>query len=915
LADPVLSGLTNQFFDQNTISNSAQTITSGFTINDADNDIAAGARIEVKNTAAVTSADQNFLEQLWIDTSHPRLSIQEWTTTSFTPGGDTGSVLYVDDERVGIIGGGGSGGLFKVVFSDAATLEDMQLVAQNITYKVTNDEPLASRTFEVAVQDADGASRITETFDLTVTAENEAPRHRTDSVEDSIDSVRPYENASGPGWYVGREPTDTFQNATFDGDTRFEIGVTTDVSSPGYQGYHFDLKDATEVSARLYIPDDWGTTGAVRTGLWTSAHTPDGTGFDTYPIYPTVEYYNVGSDVDFRVWSQGNWVNLNLPDDHATDAWYDLSIALVDDTIVSTVTGERTDGTPFTLDHTDTNPDIANVTTLRTAILNVRNQGDAVYSNYWDDITDNSGDSATSQVWKTVSGSAGAAVAIEGLAVADRDGDVLTTTFSVGEGRVTVADGGGAVVTGNGTGNVTIEGSADDVNAALAGFTYTAIGSPSGSATITATTTDTGGLSDTDTLVVTLPSPPPDEGSSMTVEGTIVTTTTTTAPNGHLQTTTIIDPFDGFQAGEDPDDLENGLSDHVLAGDASNPVLFTSLPLGVGLTAAGRSAFQDPTNADGDLIARIQATAGTDEPNLDALTAAARDFLGALTPDGEVAVQTLTPVVPAGTPPSEPVLISGSADATPSEAVVIDVRGLPTGTVLHLDEIDFAVIVGDASITGGDGANWVMGDDGAQVIVLGAGDDTLMGGAGDDDVRSLSGEDLLFGNQGQDTVGGGDGADTLYGGQDHDTVFGNKGMDAVFGDRGDDLVHGGQDDDTLFGNQGTDILFGDLGDDLLHGGQGNDSLHGGAGADTLSGDLGDDTLEGGADADVFQVHAGAGNDRISDFDAAAGDRLSITDGTPWSVEAGADGAVLTIGSATVTLSGVDANSITDAWFV
>lgn len=70
-------------------------------------------------------------------------------------------------------------------------------------------------------------------------------------------------------------------------------------------------------------------------------------------------------------------------------------------------------------------------------------------------------------------------------------------------------------------------------------------------------------------------------------------------------------------------------------------------------------------------------------------------------------------------------------------------------------------------------------------------------------------------------------------------------------------------------------------DDRLDGGAGNDTLVGGGGNDTLIGGLGGDTLIGGPGADTFEFAAasdarrGGAEDRIVDFDTAAGDTIAF----------------------------------------
>ena len=77
---------------------------------------------------------------------------------------------------------------------------------------------------------------------------------------------------------------------------------------------------------------------------------------------------------------------------------------------------------------------------------------------------------------------------IAGVSVADIDSSALTTTLSVAHGILNVTAGPG--VTGNGTASVAIPGSAAQINAALAGLTYTGNLDFNGADTLTVATSD-----------------------------------------------------------------------------------------------------------------------------------------------------------------------------------------------------------------------------------------------------------------------------------------------------------------------------------------------------------------------------------------------------------------------------------------
>ena len=106
---------------------------------------------------------------------------------------------------------------------------------------------------------------------------------------------------------------------------------------------------------------------------------------------------------------------------------------------------------------------------------------------------------------------------------------------------------------------------------------------------------------------------------------------------------------------------------------------------------------------------------------------------------------------------------------------MIDTRALPAGTVLNLQNVEFAVIIGnDVVVRGGEGANILFAGAGNQNIVLGADDDELYGGDGDDIVGSLGGDDKLHGDAGNDILVGGVGNDALYGGDGDDILQGGS---------------------------------------------------------------------------------------------------------------------------------------------
>ena len=144
-----------------------------------------------------------------------------------------------------------------------------------------------------------------------------------------------------------------------------------------------------------------------------------------------------------------------------------------------------------------------------------------------------------------------------------------------------------------------------------------------------------------------------------------------------------------------------------------------------------------------------------------------------------LSIHNVSPHVAGNQPPSRPIIISHSATDTISNMVVIDDHQLPPDTVIQLDNIAFASIIGAIRVVGGSGQNFAVGDDQNQFIVLGSDDDILFGGGGEDTVGSLGGNDQTSGDAGNDTVYGGTGTDVLNGGTGNDRLNGGLGFDSA----------------------------------------------------------------------------------------------------------------------------------------
>ena len=184
------------------------------------------------------------------------------------------------------------------------------------------------------------------------------------------------------------------------------------------------------------------------------------------------------------------------------------------------------------------------------------------------------------------------------------------------------------------------------------------------------------------------------------------------------------------------------------------------------------------------------------------------------------------------------------------------------------------------------------------------------------------GDDVLIGLAGNDILNGGAGNDDLDGGDDMDQLNGGYGDDVLKGGAGNDMLDGGHGNDTLMGGAGNDVLvsmaddrepriaqlYGDEDDPdfeidpmtkMLYPSQANmpssDILTGGSGADVfrfvtlinakqhiINDHVRDDRTINwqGVAGENNNVHDhwvdGIGDDVITDFNRAQGDRISIT---------------------------------------
>lgn len=245
---------------------------------------------------------------------------------------------------------------------------------------------------------------------------------------------------------------------------------------------------------------------------------------------------------------------------------------------------------------------------------------------------------------------------------------------------------------------------------------------------------------------------------------------------------------------------------------------------------------------------------------------------------------------------------------------------------------------GDDNIFGGDGGDTMDGGAGFDIVRFDtarsnltinlatnsvSGDSTVTGdsivnfegasgGIGNDTITGNTGKNYLYGNRGNDTINGGDGDDRIWGGQGADILDGGAGFDwlrydydiaGVNVNLGTGAAVGGHAQGDTFSN--FEGVAGGIGNDTLTGGTGHDRLDGNGGNDTLTGNGGNDVIYGGAGDDT--INAGDGNDNVYGEDGA--DNMDGGTGTD-TLRYESDMAGVTVNLATGTGSGGQAQGDT-----
>ncbi|SET05566.1 protein of unknown function [Nitrosomonas marina] len=232
---------------------------------------------------------------------------------------------------------------------------------------------------------------------------------------------------------------------------------------------------------------------------------------------------------------------------------------------------------------------------------------------------------------------------------------------------------------------------------------------------------------------------------------------------------------------DDPDSENETHADiSILTSLSGDPVLAVGLPAGIGVSVNGQSEPMDTQSAINDLVNRIEQETVNDTNLVSEMIVHGRNFIASLTQIDKVSVHTISFSADSNQNAGLPVIINGSnLPDDGMQALIINAANMPPGTIMQLNNVAFAAIIGAARVMGGDGENVVVGDNLDQFIVLGPDDDILFGGGGNDTIGSLGGDDQTAGDAGNDIVYGGAGNDILTGGSGNDKLNGGLGFDTA----------------------------------------------------------------------------------------------------------------------------------------
>ncbi|XYK81214.1 MAG: DUF4347 domain-containing protein [Labrenzia sp.] len=650
-----------------------------------------------------------------------------------------------------------------------ASLGEVQTFLQNVFYDNTSDDPDATaRTITVTLTDNDGLTSTSVTSTVSVTGVNDEPVLTA--------------TGDNPAFTEDGAAADLFSSVTAgtveSGQALTGLTLTvTNVADGASEILTIDGSDValTNGNSLTTATNSLNVTVAVTAGTATVSFT--GASLSEAALQTLVDGITYRNTSDTPTTAGNRVVTLTgLTDDGGTANGGDATAAL---TITSTVSVAAANDAPVFGNLGGDTPSGA-----PSALIAFDAGGNATVTD--PDSTDLDGGTLTI----TRTGALEGSFALnDAQATSGGDGTIAAgQTIAVGATSI------GTVTTdGQGANNLAITLNANatpsNVQALIQALNYSSAETGSHGFTVTLSDGD-GGTSSAATVTLSVANPSTGGGGGGSTGPVTVVTEDNDDGSGPPTTTTTVTTGSGG----------SGSAAIVENTNNNGNVVTATLPANTSISSTGPKTAQTPTQAVNTLVAAVDARNASSETEL---IGGAQAYLNTLAETTTLDVRTIVPTTTQSSL-SEPIVITGTSPedgSTQSEAFVIDLRSLPSGTVIQLENIEFATIIGEATINGGSGQNYVMGDDSAQIIVLGEGDDQLFGGAGDDTVGSTTGNDQIFGEAGDDLLFGGAGNDLLNGGANRDAALYGATSDGV-------ILSGTRGTVTAVDAGGTDTLTG-----------------------------------------------------------------------------------------------------------
>ena len=209
---PVLTGLDNVTFAENTVNAAAQLIDSNVSLTDPDAGDYAGGSITVSYAASGLAQDN--------------LSIRNQGTGAGQIGLSGNDVTY-GGVVIGTLTSAGAAGANLVVTLNAnSTKEAVDALIENLTYRNSSNHPDATRTINISVNDGDGGTASASAV-ITVNAETEpfAQNDRFISGDGDLDAI--ISGGSGNAWVLTNSNGDLSfaSSVTAGGGTSFDVAL------------------------------------------------------------------------------------------------------------------------------------------------------------------------------------------------------------------------------------------------------------------------------------------------------------------------------------------------------------------------------------------------------------------------------------------------------------------------------------------------------------------------------------------------------------------------------------------------------------------------------------------------------------------------------------------------------------------